>query len=311
MVDTALDALRRVPSANTGTIEQIDMAMSWMPYPANRQRVADFLEAVALRGADAIPVERFDHLTGNLLTEHIDTFIWLAIRWLRLGRFALCQALSAIIQHTGSDSVALTADLSAFSDKERIFAARKAAGFFPLQPYAAASVIISAMRGASKATATTLSDLLFEMVLLNYSGARDRVAALAKEPTDPAAKYVRKAVKLHDAYLKALDAAQKLPELHPSERQRRAAFDRQRTFSAQVFRQARERSILASVMHNVTVLYGHKTVDYVDTGDGELKRIESHMQSHGTTWEWPRLDTVDPTGLQFRTYLLRTDRLSE
>lgn len=311
MIDAVLEALRGVPAANTGTVQEIDMALSRMPYPANRERVAEFLEAVALRSADTIPVERFEHLTRNLLTEHMDTFIWLAIRWLRLGRFALCQALSAIIQHTGSDSVALTADLSAFTDKERVFIARKAVGFFPLQPYAAASVIVSAMRGASKSTATTLSDLLFEMVLLNYSGARDRVAALAKQPTDPAAKYVKKALKLHDDYAKGLDAAQKLPELHPSERQRRAAFDRQRAFSAQIFKHARERSILASIMHNVTVLYGHKTVDYVDTGDGELRRVESNMQPHGTTWEWPRLDTVDPTGFQFRTHLLRTERFSE
>jgi hypothetical protein len=90
--------------------------------------------------------------------------------------------------------------------------------------------------------------------------------------------------------------------LHPTETQREAHL---RHFSSQLaesYKAAEAQSVFLSVVSKSVLLYGRKSISYMYGSDGQTKRMELPLQSHGTEIEFPRMQYLDPFGLD---YMLR------
>ena len=108
-----------------------------------------------------------------------------------------------------------------------MYLARKAIGYWFVQPVAAASFIVSLLRHAPDATAGELRALLLDPLLLNYGGAtRAYLEQVAGDASDQAARHVTPVLAEYEQHLEGLRSVGEIPELRPSERQRRIEHER-------------------------------------------------------------------------------------
>ena len=251
MVEMLLMALEGVNPKNLGTINSLDVALSELIKSGNGQRVSEFLESVLLQHPDDLSMKNFDSVGYTLTTSERALCDDIAIRWLMSGEKSLADDISDLIGSTGGDPVTFEVDIQTYSlsENEAIFLARKAVGWFFFRPITAASLIICVLRTVKGETAETIGDLLFEPLLLNYSGElRKYLGEKLKAPRDKAKPQIRRALNKLDTYLNGLQEAGYVDELEPSERERLIEQQQHNERMRQIQKKAEEGSVLLSMV---------------------------------------------------------------
>lgn len=295
-----LEALLEVDPANLGTLDHLDHALANLVRHGTAETAADFLSALLLRHHGNLDLKPFGS-TCHAVREQPEIVLedWV-VNWLLDGRFALCESLSGGLFEGQMNERALDIDFARYALKPDDYAylARKAIGYLFLQPLTVASIIVSLVRSAPKDKRQELEDLLFDPMLLNYGGfAKDYLEPVAKQKGDRARKTAANALVRIKAYLADLNAARSIIELEPSERQRQMEWQRHSDTMAEAYRLADQKSVFANLFTKVVVLYGNRSVSYVRHHKEDTRRIETKMHSHGVSFEMPRIEIVDPTGL--------------
>jgi hypothetical protein len=72
-------------------------------------------------------------------------------------------------------------------------------------------------------------------------------------------------------------------------------------------RKARKKSIFAQIATESVILYGKRVVSWIKSPGDEPRRIETEMGSISTSVEVPRIDIVDPVGLQLMLFSFRAE----
>jgi hypothetical protein len=100
-----------------------------------------------------------------------------------------------------------------------------------------------------------------------------------------------------------------IKELHPSDYERDVV--RQRTYDEmRAAQKAAEReSVLLSVVHRSTLLYGKRSLTYVLDDDGSRRAVALDLHSVGVSFEMPRQDVLDPVGLDLMLRVYRVEKL--
>ena len=105
-----------------------------------------------------------------------------------------------------------------------------------------------------------------------------------------------------------MDSVGVVKELHPSESQlnlvHQQSYDRMRTAQ----KEAEKSSVIDMLASRSVILHGNRMLTYVTDMGGTRKAIELTMQSHGVSWELPRLEVLDPIGLDIMLRSLRQER---
>jgi hypothetical protein len=97
--------------------------------------------------------------------------------------------------------------------------------------------------------------------------------------------------------------------MHPSQDQREA---HSRHFNQQVagsYKEAMKGYLFSFIFSNSVLLYGRKSIKYIDNGSEEAKRIEIPLQSQRSDIEFPCREHIDPFGLDYMLRLFRVERL--
>lgn len=306
-----LEAMLAVDPKNIGTINQLDRALANLVRHSKAARVAPFLAQLLPGHRGEIKLKQFDS-TAHAVREQPPAVLhdWI-VSWLLDGRFELCRHLAGGLFEGQMHERALEIDFSTYGLRPDDFAylARKAIGYLFLQPLSAASIIVSLARSAPREKQQELEDLLFDPMLLNYGGfAKDFLEPLSKRKGDRARKTARNALGRITAYLADLNAANGITELRPSERQRQLEWQRHSDMMAEAYRLADQKSVFADLFTKVAVLYGNRSISYIRHPKLETRRIESQMHPHGVSIEVPRIEFVDPVGLQRMLLSFRSER---
>ena len=298
---TLLRVMLGVDPANRGTIDHLDHALGDLVRHSDAKRAADFLAELLPRHDGKLKLKHFNS-TCYAVHEQPPTVLhdWI-VGWLLDGRFDLCRHLSGGLFESQMNEHALEIDFSRYglNDLEYPYLARKAIGYLFLQPLTVASIIISLVRFAPKSAIKELEELLFDPMLLNYGGfAKEFLEPVSKNKSDRARKTASNALARIKAYLEALNAARDIIELRPSERQRQMELQRNSDAMAEAHSLADKKSVFADIFTKVVVLYGNRTISYINHPKAKPRRMETKMQSHGVSFEMPRIEIVDPVGLQ-------------
>jgi hypothetical protein len=172
-----------------------------------------------------------------------------------------------------------------------------------------ASFLTSLLRFSPACPAAEIEDLLFDPILLNYSGvAREHVKGVATDAGDPAAPAAQRALARLDIYLNGLRSAARVAELRPSERERQLAWQRQSDELERVYVAAQKESVFLPLLSRSVLLHGDRSISYVQDPSGAPRRIEANLDSFGTSFELPRMEIVDPVGLQMMLTNFRAER---
>ncbi len=311
LVDGLLDALRSVDAEHRGTIDLIDLALMKLVEVGETEKARLFVEHVLCRDESPLKFKQLDSLIHKLFQTGGPALEDWVVTWLRGGVFELCNQMDKAMFGAGADEVVFKIDFNRFGLREAEYAylARKTIATFFLKPMVLASILTSLLRSAAPAPAAEIEALLIDPVLMNYSGvASDYLKPVADDPADPAAPAAQRALDGLAAYIDGLKSIGNVRELHPSERERQLEWERHSDSMKEAMRAARKQSIFGQIASESLMLYGNRAITWVDHPTEPPRRMETKLASMSTSFEMPRVDIVDPLGLQLMLLHFRAER---
>ncbi|AZC95177.1 hypothetical protein C4K28_2449 [Pseudomonas chlororaphis subsp. piscium] len=311
IVSFLLEALSHLDSANKGTVEELDLGLQALLELGYDEAAISLVTLLLSRPDDDLELEVLDSFTRKLLSGSPDILSRVAVQWLGLGVPRLCNGLAEAIKGPGLDGVPLNlkAEDLALSPTAQLFICRKAVGWFFFKPTTAASVLVSVLRFCDADTAQEVQRLLVDPLLQNYGGVREYLESLA--PEDAASEAVTWALAQNEAYLDAQRSVPLLLELQPSEHHRRIEHLRISDQMREAHKQAESGSVFLGLVSRSVLLYGNRSLSFIDDGQDRLRPMELDLHSHGISYEMPRMEVVDPVGLDHTLRVFRNERMKK
>jgi hypothetical protein len=311
LVPLLLRPLQSLDPSHKGTIRELDHGLATLLETPHADHAAEFITALFSSAEGALTLSEFPSFGRKLIEGPSARFHGVLISWLLSGNRALCEGLSGLLRGDDLSGTPLNIALAEFhlSPVQQLFLCRKAIGFFFLQPVTAASILISVLRACDDEVAGEVRSLLFEPLLLNYGGTiREYFNGI--DPEDRAWPHVKTAIELQERYLTDLRSAGTIKELHPSEHERQIEHLRFHDDMQKAHKEAQKASVLLSLVRRSVLLYGKRSITYVEGPGKERRPVEMELKSHGVTIEMPRMEIVDPRGLDYMLRVFRVERLA-
>jgi hypothetical protein len=313
LIDVLLPHLKKVKPTSKGTLDNIDCGISHLLRKGDQEHSLRFLEDLLLAHSGKCTLKAFNS-AAEAIRSNTTLLSKVLTRWFLRGDPVLCEGIQTIVSEHHGNNLTLEVDPEELKPGDLVhvmFAARKAVGYLFSRPVTAASILISLMRhAADDETLNALGPLLFDPLLLNFTGSvHTYVVQRSETESGKIKETIDRALNAIDDYLQTLRSVGTLPGLHPSEAQREA---HHRIFSRMItesFKAAEAQSPLLSMISKSVLLYGRKSIDYIYDGDGQSHRMEMDLKSHGTEIEYPRMALIDPCGLDYMLRVFRIERL--
>ncbi len=311
IVTFLLDALAHLDSANKGTVDALDIGLQTLLELGHDEAAISFVTRLLSRPDDDLELEALGSFSRALLSGSLDLLSRVVVQWLELGAPRLCGGLANVIQGPGLDGVPLNlkAEDLALSPLVQLFICRKAIGWFFFKPTTAASVLVSVLRTCDANTAQEVKSLLVDPLLQNYDGIREYLESLA--PDDSASRAVISALAQNEVYLEAIRTVPLIIELQPSEHHRRMESLRISDQMRNAHQKAESESTFLNMVSRSVLLYGNRSLSFVDDGQDNRRPIEVELHSHGISYEMPRMEVVDPVGLDCILRTFRQERMEK
>lgn len=257
-------------------------------------------------------LEAFDGVASSLRQLDSEQLAEVIFDWLGSLDPNLGQAtMSLTAGHHGSSPLILAAPEAMLdrSDEELLLLAHRAVGYLFLHPITVASLVLSLMRGVGDKAAQAMQDILFDPLLINFSGElADWLKERAKDAADPLQPQIIDLLARLDGYIAGLRAAGEIKELSPSERERMIESHRQHESMRQAHKEAEKKSVLMSIVSRSVLLYGTRSISKFVGIDGEERRNEMPLHSFHHSFETPRIDILEPFDLDYTLRVLRAMR---
>ena len=313
LLDALLDHLRRVRPQNKGTLDKINYGLIKLLNRENPSKGIEFLEAVLIANPNDVSMDIFDSVIREI-SKNNNVLKKLLTRWFLRGDRVLCEGIRAVVNMAHDHNMLLEIDPSELVSIDLVhivFLARKTIGYLFFKPVTAASVIISLMHHTNEeATLQQLGTLFFDPLLLNFPGkVKDYLIQQAESKSGKAKKTIETALEIFDEYLDDLKSTWVIPELHPSQAQRDAHRRHFSRLMSESFKEAEKKSVILSLVSKSVLLYGRKSINYVYGPNGKSNRMEIPLHSHGTEMEFPRLENIDPFGLDYMLRIFRAEQI--
>lgn len=274
----------------------------------------ELLESLLLANPEDLSLKDLDDVVHGIYSSENKLTNKLLTRWFLKGDHALCEGIYAIVTAVHDQEMHLEIDIEELPCSDLIhllFLSRKTIGYLFLKPITAASVIISLMRQASDPnTLKAVGSLLFDPLLLNFSGSlHDFLSIRASNESGQTKDVIQSALNTFDAYWEDLKSIGDIPEMHPSQDQREAQSRHFNQMMSKSYKEAEKRSILNFLCTKTVILYGKTSINYIQGLSGQSKRMEMPMKSHEMKIEYPRQEHIDPFGLDYMLRIFRVERL--
>jgi hypothetical protein len=301
--------MRRVPIGNRGTIRDIGAAAGKLAGKNRLDEALALITPLLSQHEELTSLEPLGSLNYHLLQLPPDQLAKTIVAWLLACDANLGRAAMALVgNHHGDNPLILDPAITAaaLSDPERVLLAHRAIGWLFVHPVTAASLLIGLLDGAGDAAKDSIAELLFDPLLINFSGSvGDWIADQSKSLSHPTQPILAELTTRLEAYIDGLRSPGRIKELRPSERERLIENHRQHESMRQAYKASEKSSILASLATRQVLLYGTRSISYFKGVGGKQQRSETKMHSFTHSIESPRLDTLEPFDLD---YMLRVFR---
>ena len=302
----ALAALQAVPPGNRGTINILDIGLRQLLGTPREAFTLDYITDKLRDGG--LTIEAFDSIAHALRQSDPDRLYRLIVRWLLSRSIALCGNVTDLVGVERERPFDTSVAPLSLSDVQQLLLCRKAIGFLFVKPVVGCSIIVSVLRAAKPQTADAIARLLFDPVLLNYGGsAKEYLKSIPS--SDVAYPFIQKALAEDDTFYKGLDSVGIVKELHPSDYQRSVVAQRIRDEMRTVHKLAEQKSVFIHLVHRSTILYGKRSLTYVEDHGGSTRAVAMDLKSFGTSIELPRHEILDPVGLDYMLRVYRVEKL--
>lgn len=315
ILDQLIGIAETVEGSDPIAVDHLDHALYQMTSGEDVERAIAIVRTLLSANRGILTVHSFGSFEHQLLTKHRARFDALAVEWFVSGHRALGEAVMALVRKVHGAPMVLRPDLTPFGygPAELIFLARKAVGYLFATPISAASLLMAIMRTGVSDAIKGATELLFDPLLINYSGELgEHLREAAKDMDDPASPHVAAALQQLETYLDGLRAVGRVKALDPSERERMIEWRRRQQEMEKAMKAGEKESIFSQLATKVVLLYGNRSITYVPPfGDepGPERRMVTEMQSHHHSHEYARMIVVDPHGIDLMLRHFRVERM--
>lgn len=298
---------------NKGTVKYLGNASANLLRHGRVDEALALIEPVLSAHEELSSLEQLDGFANGLLQLDHERLAQIIATWLLSLERNLGEAARNLVGDHHGDALVLEFDAAALSltENETIVLAHRAIGYLFLHPITAASIALSLVRTASAKGQQAIEEILFEPLLINFSGAlSDWLKAKAAVSSDPALPTVERLLARLDSYLEGLRRVGLIKELRPSERERMIESHKQERLMRRVHKEGAKRSVLLSLASRSVLLYGTRSISYFQDLDGNKHRNEMQLHSLSHSFEAPRLDIIEPFELNYALRVFRAMRVA-
>lgn len=307
--------MHKVATGNRGTIENIDAAGGKLVTHGRLDEALALISPLITAHDDLVSLEALDAFTYAVLQLAPDQLAGVMIGWLLSLDPNLGQAtMSLVSDYHGDAPLVLEVDGTSLGlpDPDIILLAHRAIGYLFIHAITAASLVLGLIHGAAEGPRKVMADILFDPLLINYSGElADWLRERARDASDPAQPVITELLTRLEAYIEGLRKAGRIKELRPSERERLIENHRQHESMRQAHKQAEKKSVFMSIVSRSVMLYGNRSISYFEGPDGKKQRNEMKLHSISHSFEAPRLDILEPFDLDYTLRVFRAMRVAK
>ncbi|WP_144820425.1 hypothetical protein [Marinobacter piscensis] len=313
LTDKLLNHLSRVKPDNNALVSKIDHAMHRLIGAGiidSTIRLLEYLIKERELKPEALN-STFRDIRGNAtLLNKVST------KWLLGGDDSLCQAARFLVGIGRGANIPVDIDpteLDVTNSGQMVFLARKACGYFFMNPVSAVSMLLAGLHLAQTSEVRRkIGQLILNPLLINYPGKprkylKDRMESCSNEVQE----ILREVEEALDEYFDTLNGIDEIPELHPSQSEREAYHRFNSREMEASFKEAEKRSIFSALATKQVLLYGKTLISYFQDGQGSEHRQEIPLSGHSIEVEYPRMAHLDPVGLEYQLAMLRVERRNE
>jgi len=295
---------------NTGSINNVDHALERLLKRKEFTTCGTFLEELFENTKYKLPVKYFDGFIRTL-HQNRDTYLsTLVTRWLLSQNFnlgAFCEQLFDL----SDKGVSISFDKSLLinqPDGTHLFLARKACGWFFLQPKTAMSLIKSLIEDAPENELEGIQNILFNPLLISYpSNIHKHLDEMKLSEDKNTLNTAQILIEQFEKFEKGLKSASEINELRPSEQNRHSYWKHHSKLMDESMKKARSESPLLSLFCNESILlYGNKSIHYIHNGDKKFRQ-EIPLQKHSHSFELASMHYLDPHGLENMTWQFKAE----
>ena len=309
MTDAAFTVIGNTDRDYAGTISVIDSMLYQWDIEGDRKRVLSLFVKLVGRDGNAVDVQSLSDFRHRIANGPGPLLGWYVVSLLLTGNDKLSTAAADLLPYQETRD-GLDIDLSAFGLTRLwvLFLARKILGYCVLKKEGAAALLLSCLRSLAVQDPAELEDLTLDYFLINYPTAIDLFES-AVSPDDVAIDSVTRLRAALDNYLEGLRRHGICAAFTPSERERVLQRYQQLDFWRGVQNIAEQKSLFVHVARRIPMLYGTALVTHVyRSSDSEPVRQEVPLSSLEHTADLPRLDAMDPLGLQYARFQFKKER---
>jgi len=272
------------------------------------------VEGLLLSPVDPIQMSALPIACGELRKDQL-LLASVVAHWLGGGKRALCMAIQTICTdrqlHENGMEINLDASrIRSLPEGHAYFLARKAIGFLFDTPVTACSIVLSAL-ATEKPEREAIGQLLFDPLLLNHSSIKEYLATKAQSIDGKIKAIVEAALKSLEDYLSALRAIGRLEALEPSLKHQEAYARQMQLEMTSAFRKAQSQSLIMQLVTKRTLLYGAKSIHYLQREGGSPVRSEILLQRHSSSFSIPRMQVIDPLGTEYMLRCFRVEQIQD
>lgn len=309
IIDIFLSVLINATPEDTETINNIDQALSDLFKRGFLNQTIDFLETILLENPK-LSIEKFDSIIHEILQNNDNMLNSLITRWFLSKKIRFGRCASDLIRVHGGEDYILSADLEQITQlptEVYSFLAKKACGWFFINPISAASFIISLIDSAPDDEVQAMEQLLFNPLLISYSGnLKEYIDDISTKSSKKIQKVLSDVLIEVENYHVGLEYASKIAELRPSQTHRETYYRHHRQLMDETYKST-PKGFFTQLFKPTILLYGNRSIHYIHHGkSGEKTRQEVPLQSISHSIELPSLEYLNPHGLD---EMLRSFRL--
>jgi hypothetical protein len=304
--------MHRVPIGALGTITNIDAAAGKLIDHKRLEEALALVTPLIAAHEELTSMETLDGTSYALLRLPPDQLAQVMMDWLLSLDRNLGAATMALVgdHHAEKPLVIEVGDTALDLDEaDRILLAHRAVGWLFIHSITAASLLLGLLKGASEPATRAICDILFDPLLINYSGElAEWLTERAKTAADADRAVITDLLARLEAYIEGLRNAGRIKELRPSERERLIERHRQHRSMQEAHKAAEKKSVFMSIVSRSVLLYGNRSISYFEGPDGKKQRNEMKLHSFSHSIESPRLDILEPFDLDYTLRVFRAMR---
>lgn len=255
----------------------------------------------------------FGNFFRNLLQNNKNTLNKITTQWFLSDESKLHQAVHDIVKLAVGNDIFLFSDkktLEQYPKEKYMFAVRKSIGYLFSNPVSAASFVVSLIDELDKKDIKKATELLFDPLLISYSGkVKKYLESIKTKQSQKTKKVINCLFKKLEKYHQDLKSSWDIPELKPSQEQRETyhRFDSRRMSKA--MEESKEQSIFSHLFPESILLYGRQGISYQrGLNQKEHTRSIINLQSHTVSTEFPSLEIINSEELNRLLFKLEVEK---